>query len=409
MNNINTELHYQKNHIDVLDGIRAVTIMIIVWYHIWQQSWIMPIWGDINLDWIPRNGAICVDMMILLSGFCLFLPYAREMVYGIKAGSAKEFYLKRAARIMPSYYVSVLICLILFALPLGEYSNRLFMAKDLFSHIFFVNNLWADTLVSTKLNVVLWTVAVEVQLYIVFPFLAKCFQKKPMITYSIMVAVGILSCFVISTNAEKINLQLYVNHTLTFFCVFANGMLGAWAYMTITKNLKSNTATEIIFTLLTVCGLFMYKIMCDSHSQSSNGQKWQVSNRFMLSLVFLLIVFSVLMAQNTFKPVLGNKAMKFIAGISFNLYIWHQYIAVKLKEFRIPYWQGDVPPNMLNDRIWMWKYQTLCIAAAFAAAVLITYLVEKPAAKTIYRYISDKSIKKEAKSSTLANFKKTKK
>ena len=391
MNNKCKDLNYQAGHIDVLDGIRALAIMVVVWFHIWQQSWIMPVWGNFSLDWIPRNGALCVDMMILLSGFCLFLPYAKEMVYGIKVSCAKDFYIKRIARIMPSYYAAVFICLLLFALPLGEYTDKLFMMKDILSHIFFLNNLWADTLVSTKLNAVLWTVAVEMQFYIIFPFIARLFQRKPVITYSVMTAIGLLSCFIISTNASTVNMQLYVNHTLTFFCVFANGMLGAWAYITFTKEFKSNTATEMIFTLLAVCGLFVYKMMCDSRSDSANIQKWQIDNRFMLSLVFLLIVFSILMAQKTFNPVLGNRFMKFIAQISFNLYIWHQYIAVKLKEFRIPYWQGDVPPNMLNDRIWMWKYQTLCIVVAFIAAVLMTYLVEKPMAKLIITYIKDKN------------------
>ncbi|MBR4035708.1 MAG: acyltransferase [Oscillospiraceae bacterium] len=378
-----TAHYYQQGHIDVLDGIRAVTIIIIVWYHIWQQSWIMPIWGKINLDWIPRNGSICVDMMILLSGFCLFLPYAREMVYGIKAPSVKEFYIKRVARIMPSYYASVFICLFFFALPMGEYYNQSFMVKDLLSHVFFINNLWADTLISTKLNAVLWTVAVEIQLYILFPFIAKQFQKKPALTYTIMVAAGLISCFIIGSNAQTINLRLYVNYTPTFLCVFANGMAGAWAYISITKDMKPNKAVEMVCTLLAFTGLWLYRLMCRNYSNSANGQKWQVDNRFVLSLVFLLIIFSILMAQRVFNPILGNKIMKFIAGISFNLYIWHRYIAVKLKELRIPYWQGDVPPNMTNDRVWMWKYQTLCIISAITVAIVMTYLVEKPAAKAI--------------------------
>ncbi len=385
-----TNQYYQLGHIDVLDGIRAVTILIIVWYHIWQQSWIMPIWGKVNLDWIPRNGAICVDMMILLSGFCLFLPYAREMVYGTKSPVAKEFYIKRIARIMPSYYTSVFICLLFFALPLGEYATRQFMIKDIATHIFFANNLWADTLISTKLNVVLWTVAVEMQFYLIFPFVAKCFQKRPMITYAIMAAIGLISCGYISINADVINLRLYVNHTLTFFGVFANGMLGACVYIHLTKVLERNRFIEISCCVLAFMGLWLYRIMCRNYSHSANSQKWQVDNRFVLSLIFLLIVFSILMAQRIFNPVLGNKVMKFIAGISFNLYIWHQYLAVKLKEFRIPYWEGTVPPNMTNDRVWMWKYQTLCVVVAVAVAVIMTYLVEKPAAKAIIKKFNKK-------------------
>lgn len=69
----------KSGRIGPLDGIRAVAVLMVVWYHFWQQSWLMPVAGPVNLDWMPRNGAICVDLMILLSGFCLFLPYARNM------------------------------------------------------------------------------------------------------------------------------------------------------------------------------------------------------------------------------------------------------------------------------------------------------------------------------------------
>ncbi len=78
---------YEITHIGVLDGIRVLAIGLVAWYHFWQQSWLMPITENVNLDWLVRNGAILVDMMIVLSGFCLFLPYAREMVYGVKGRS----------------------------------------------------------------------------------------------------------------------------------------------------------------------------------------------------------------------------------------------------------------------------------------------------------------------------------
>ena len=97
----------KSGRIGPLDGIRAVAVLMVVWYHFWQQSWLMPVAGPVNLDWMPRNGAICVDLMILLSGFCLFLPYARNMFREGKDPSAGQFYRKRAARIMPSYYVSL--------------------------------------------------------------------------------------------------------------------------------------------------------------------------------------------------------------------------------------------------------------------------------------------------------------
>ncbi|MDO4573209.1 MAG: hypothetical protein Q4C13_07555, partial [Clostridia bacterium] len=65
-------------HIDVLDGIRALAILVIMWFHIWQQSWLMPVFelpfleklglrGSVSLDFIPRSGFIFVDLMLLIS------------------------------------------------------------------------------------------------------------------------------------------------------------------------------------------------------------------------------------------------------------------------------------------------------------------------------------------------------
>ncbi len=390
-NHPSTDNAYQQNHIDVLDGVRAIAILIVVWFHFWQQSWLMPIVGDFNIDWIPRNGALLVDMMILLSGFCLFLPYARSMVYGTPAPTAKIFFVKRGARILPSYYFSIFFVLFFFALPLKEFTSNSFICKDLLTHLFFVNNFSYDTLVMTKLNGVLWTVAVEVQFYLIFPLLAKWFQKRPLFTYCTMTLIGLISSNLISKNFGAITQPLYVNHTLTFFSVFANGMLGAWAYISITKDKRPIKAEQFLYILMTMGGLLLFKILCDHHYNFPNGQQWQVKYRYVLSLVYLLILFGTLMAQQYFRFLLGNRLMKFLASISFNLYIWHQYIAVKLKEFRIPYWEGDTPPNQLGDKPWMWKYMLLCIAVSLIAAILTTYLIEKPIARLILRrYDKDK-------------------
>ena len=47
-------------HLDVLDGVRVLLSFIVGWYHIWQQSWLMPIGfvGPffVNIDFIPRSG-----------------------------------------------------------------------------------------------------------------------------------------------------------------------------------------------------------------------------------------------------------------------------------------------------------------------------------------------------------------
>ena len=384
---------YDISYIPVLDGVRAVSVLIVVWYHFWQQSWLMPIWGDFNVDWIPRNGSILVDMMILLSGFSLFLPHAKEMVYGDKALGAGLFYKKRAARIAPSYFVCIFLVLFCFAIPLNEYATSQDMWKDLIPHMFFTHNLFPASTQFSKLNGALWTVGVEVQLYLLFPLIAGLFKKKPLLTYAGMFAIGWISCTYISNNFDTLNQSVYLNHTLTFFGVFANGMLGAWAYMSMTKNRKRTKAEEALFLLLTIVGLWLFKLACEDRMRYENMTKWQVDRRFLLSLLFLFILFSIIMSGRYLRWLFGNKVMKFLAGISFNLYICHQFISVRLKEFRIPYWEGDTPPNITGDKKWMWTYMILCIVVSFAVAIIMTYAVEKPLAKLVMRIGSKKKEK----------------
>ena len=61
-------------HIDTLDGIRVLIILIVGWFHIWQQGWYSPsftIGGEyISLDFLlPAGGAEALNTRLLeLSG-----------------------------------------------------------------------------------------------------------------------------------------------------------------------------------------------------------------------------------------------------------------------------------------------------------------------------------------------------
>ena len=84
----------------------------------------------------------------------------------------------------------------------------------------------------------------------------------------------------------------------------------------------------------------------------------------------------------------GGRLWAFLSGISFSYYMWHQWLAVQLKyHLRLPPWQGDTPPNQLGDTVWMWRYFGLILAVSLAAAVLLTYGVERPAAARLRRLL----------------------
>ena len=116
----------KNERIDILDGIRAYAILIVMGFHLWQQSWMQYVLpsnmlsflgiSDCSLAWLPRTGYMFVDVLLLLSAFCLFLPYAKQMTESLDAGpdSLWLYAKKRLFRILPPYYLCILVFAVFF-------------------------------------------------------------------------------------------------------------------------------------------------------------------------------------------------------------------------------------------------------------------------------------------------------
>jgi len=385
LNNIDTK------HIGVLDGMRALAVLGVLWFHFWQQNWITPYFrlpfleafglpSGVSLDFLPRAGFLFVDLLLFLSAFCLFLPYARAALSGAPLPDTRLFYKKRVARIVPSYYFSVLVILFAVTIPSGDYASVQACLKDLLPTLTFTQTFFPGILLGTKINGVLWTAAIEMQFYVFFPLLARAFVKKPGWTYLGMVFVSLLYLRGYALrNPDSIRTTL--NQLPAFFGVFANGMAFAFLFVLLAKKVKRSVQLSAVSLCTLIAGIWLLVTMMKAAPNVSPVHIWQAQYRFRLSLVFALIVVSAALTFSGVRFLFSNALMRFLAGISYNLYIWHQWIAVRFKQWRIPYWSGDTPPNMTGDTAWQWTYTALIVAAAFTAAVLSTYLVERPASK----------------------------
>ena len=178
------------SRIDVLDGVRALCVFLVGWFHIWQQGWLTPHFmiGNrfISLDFLLRSGYLWVDGMLLLSGFLLYLPYTQARS---ELPKALPFYKRRLIRILPSYLLAVAFFFALSCLE-NKYGNLSNALKDLGAHLTFTHTFFYFSYLGSPINGVLWTLAVEMQFYLLFPLLARCFHKKPVLTYLGMAAIA---------------------------------------------------------------------------------------------------------------------------------------------------------------------------------------------------------------------------
>ncbi len=377
-------------YIDVLDGLRCIGVLMVVWLHFWEQTWITP-YINFNNQWTKyigiteshlhsyvRFGAVFTDLMILISAICNLWPYARSIVLGEEWPDTKTFYKKRALRILPSYYLSVLVTFII-ALVEDKYVSTGFMWKDLFSRITFTSIWFPDLYVGTKLNGALWTVQVEFWFYLIIPLLAVLFKKRAVITCGVLWLIGIIGSNIVIYNIPD-NVRGYANHPLLYTGFYANGMLICICYAMIKKAQIENKYTQLFATFMAFAGYIGFDRLIRTFTNQDKSYM-KVTTRFEMMILFSVIVFALMLANPHVKKMFSNKITKFITVISYNLYIWHQVIAFWFKDNRIPYWEGDTPPNITGDIVWQWKYQFLIVFFSFVVAIVTTYGFELPIAK----------------------------
>ena len=371
--------------VDTCDGVRALAIMIVVWYHIWQQSWLYPemrIFGkSISFDPLVRSGYIWVDIMILISGFCLYLPWAR-LAQGEKGQSPLAFYRRRLIRIHPSYLLTLAIMFGV-ALATDAYgNNRAFMAADLATHLTYTQMFTYNTYYATKLGGALWTLALEMQLYALFPLFARAFKRSPLITLAAMTGFSLAVRAYIASRCPDVS--LYFNQLPAYLDTFALGMAAAAVHVRLSRT-PHNAWTRILCSLLSVAAVCLLWNVVRTQAGCATTEAirlGQMNRRLAMGLLGAVLLTASANAGWLVRHIFANPLTRFISAISLHLYIWHQTIAVWLLKSRlIP--SAFENPNYSGDTVWQGWFTLACFAISIATATLLTYGFERPVARRL--------------------------
>ena len=402
-----------KQEIVGLHGFRAILCLIVANYHIWQQSWLpqgFRLFGRwISYDYITRTGYMMVDGLILLSGFLLFLPHASCMVQGGKLPRTDHFYIKRLARIVPSYMLAVLAALFFIALPQQLYYSPRVMWKDLLSHLTFSQTFFYQPYQATHLNGVLWTVCIEMQLYLLFPLMASCARKKPGLTLGTMAVLGWIYRAVVYFKVE--DTAMYINQMPAFLDVYALGMLGAMVYVHIgalkgeKKDWRHYCVRALSVVLLALGLILVSSVLKAQAKQASIGlaelRLGQLSHRLTLALGLMSCMLAIAFLPRPLEWLFGNRLMRFFAEISFNFYIWHHILAVQFMK----HWFGF---DTLHNTPGLQKaFTLLCYAVSLVVATAVTYGIEKPIVNKVNQWLKQRERKNDHEGSQTGNTEQT--
>lgn len=350
-----------------IDGLRAVAVLSVVAFHFF------PAW--------MKGGFIGVDVFFVISGFLISTIIVENLDRG--TFSFSEFYARRIKRIFPAL-IFVLTATLIFAWfsLLPEELNQL--GKHVMAGAGFVLNLalWSesgyfDNSADTKPLLHLWSLGIEEQFYIVWPFLLWATWKRQLnlflVTFLLLIGSFILNIWLIHTNPVT---TFY--SPLTRFWEFLCGSLLAFYSLR-----KTNSAIMNSYLFTT-----KESIRCEFYSKIVN-QLVSPSVVSFIGMGFLIISFCLINKDMGFPgywallPVLGsvliilagpkawvnrkilsNKIFVWFGLISFSLYLWHWPL---LSFGRIVY--SDTPS--LNYRI-------VAVLLSVVLAWLTMKFVERP-------------------------------
>lgn len=153
------------DYIKSLDGLRGLAALMVVAAHSPELN--IPLLGKV-LKAIPSIfyfGYLGVDIFFVMSGFLI----TRILLVEKRNDnlSIKTFFLKRALRILPLYYLVVITCSIIYGFKGDSIASLLYISNYYFSF-----NLESSPLRHT------WSLSVEQHFYILWPFLIKFFPSK---------------------------------------------------------------------------------------------------------------------------------------------------------------------------------------------------------------------------------------
>ena len=152
-----------------LDGVRGLAVLCVVLYHgvrlvvLGSHS---PGGADASPLWWPASTArFALDAFFVLSGFLVIGSWtALRRRHERTAPAAREYAVRRAARILPAYWVSLIVLVPLVAPHLLASPGKLGLLASVQQYLL--------PGLPSEVNVVYWSLTTEVHFYVVAPLLA---------------------------------------------------------------------------------------------------------------------------------------------------------------------------------------------------------------------------------------------
>jgi peptidoglycan/LPS O-acetylase OafA/YrhL len=349
--------------IGALNGLRGIAIAMVVLFHLFiPYSGRIPLRpGEIDGDGLfaafVNDLWLGVNIFFVLSGFVLYLPYrtGRRAMGG--PASFPAFYLHRAQRLLPLYYVVVLVTMTLHSKALYGSRDWYLELGALLSTLF----IFSAHGFEPPSNVVLWSVSVDIWFSVLFPVFVLLVQrwKTPKVVFGTIIACAAFAYIGHAIPIARVG-YFWPFTTGLFGCCyqFLLGMMVCDLYVKVIENpvLRAKHSHLLLPGVAIIVGalyLMHHAAFVESRTLGTFG----------FSIGFAFVLLSILSGVNPLRRVLEIWPLQVLGCMCYSIYAWHGIIMNEM-----------IPPSTssLGD--------TLRLLAPFLAVMLALSILS-------YRYI----------------------
>lgn len=334
-------------------------------------------------------GSFGVSVFFVLSGFLLARPFWLALDKGAPMPNLGVYALRRGARILPGFWLALTVSLILAVTVYGAQLDSQKWLRYIAGMLLVSDWHWV-TLFPVDNNGPLWSIGFEVTSYLLLPFcLAALFALRLTGWTARLAWVGVIAMVLVAhwlvvqyapiddvergwnfgfVGGAKAWMPRY--NPIGFFAIFALGALASGVQVMLSQ------FKHWLFDVIGLAGVVWAGVVMAQHIGGLNeGFAFlEIPYGFPAMPLAVGVALVALPSSVLAGRLLDNRLARYIAEISFGIYIWH-FLVIGLIGRLVP--RGF---DMGGDdawTVWLWS-SALAIVLSFAVATISFYGLERP-------------------------------
>lgn len=359
-----------KSYIPGLDGLRALAVIAVILYHLSPAT-------------LP-GGYLGVDIFFVISGFLITtLLFTEKARHG--SISLGRFWIRRARRLLPALGIVVLTTASLALIVGGDVLVGI--GRQIFGAATFSSN-WVEVITGTNyfstthphifLN--FWSLAVEEQFYLVWPFIVFGLVTIPVIrryrwsgvVLALALSIGSAVWMSIRFHTGDTATRVYYGTDTHLFGLMIGATLAFISYARERGGPPRRLMQPFVsffyghkFVAWSMSVVSLTGLIILMFTVTDQGSFTYTGGLFLANLLAGLLLVSIVGARTGWQRLFENPFLKWIGVRSYGLYLWH-YPLIVLTSAWLPVTSED------------WIIISLVLVGTIVAAALSYRFVEQP-------------------------------